>query len=227
MLWLCSIEADDSESTYRLSISQQPNADVAAALARLRAGLATAADERIGVELVINSDSWEVITATTYVPSADGAKSIRYQITGDGPVILPDAPFALAFPRFPLVQIATTNSLSFGSVPSEAIAAPASKIHDASTIGRTKLHAFGDLYPMSQVIDSSATNAVLRSAASAAADRWAGALGLELDSGCEVTLSNGSTVVEQYWVEGAPWAVVEQAPGVKTTLIEYHKGTTP
>lgn len=180
---------------------------------------------KTGVDVVCSLNPLEVKKIIKMIGTADGIRIVEKEINSTGPVMELDSPFSLVLPSFPLED--TTSSYVAGAnvnrLSKNAGGTPAS-LHDSSAGGPL----MGVRYNLKQEVSFPKNDDLLMIRGEAAVNGMKGNVpdGM-IDAPSKISITMGRQQALQLWSKGAPWALVEETPHSKTTLIENHKGVTP
>ncbi len=180
---------------------------------------------KTGVDLVYSLNPWEVKKIRKMIGTADGIKILEKEINSSGPVMELNSPFSLVLPGFPWVNTASSyiSGANAGRLPKNAGSPPAT-FRDSSTGGPV----MGVQVNLKQEVSLPKADDPLILQGKAAVNVMKGNVSNGMvDAASKISITTGRKKVLQLWSQSAPWALVEEAPHSKTTLIENHKGVTP
>jgi len=180
---------------------------------------------KTGVDLVYRLNPWEVKKIRKMIGTADGVKTLEREINSSGPVMELDSPFSLVLPGFPLEDMTS----------SYAIRTNDRRLSNSGRVGPIRTQASGARgpivgirYNLNQEVSLPKADDPLTLRGEKAANEMKGDVSAAVsDISSKVSINMGRNKALQLWSRNAPWALVEETPHSKTTLIENHKGVTP
>jgi hypothetical protein len=189
----------------------------ASALGRLTTARQPSAAADTGVDVEFTTDPWQVHLVRTRLATAQGVKTIDYEMESSGPVLMHTAPFDLVLPSFPLQGSTSATLQSYSSSVGDPLDASVEQIEDSSEGGPT----LGRLVRAQQQVSAMRVGDPMNARAeSAAASLSGGTSSVDLNSGRMVQTRNGRSTARQLWVEGLPWALAEETAYSRTSLVE-------
>jgi len=217
--WRCEVKtAPDAADHLILEIRRQSSGNAqASALERLVASSSHSAAPKLGVDVVFSVEPWQVYQVSTHIATASGVKTIDHDLVGSGPLLMLTGPFDLALPSFPLQSVELSTLQSRPSAASVGSAAGPAQIQDSSGGGPVLGH---QVMTAQQVRASRAADPMTARAKAAAASLPATRSLTVVDSGRLVDIRSGRQAARQVWVQGLPWALTEETPYSKTSLVE-------
>jgi hypothetical protein len=205
LLWRCDVKAySESPELFVLEI-------------RSASGLKT------GVDVVYAINPWEVKKIRKMIATADGIKSVEREINSSGPVMELNSPFALVLPGFPWKNTSSSHVAKSITFPNSA-GTISTTLRDSSSGGP----AMGVRYNLGQEVSVPENGDPLLMRGEAAVNGMRGNVPADMiDASSKISITMGRKQAFQLWSTNAPWALAEETPHSRTTLIENHKGVTP